>query len=130
MTEATHSTHKHGSIYLCAPVNALVEGIYEEKIPFADLKKHGDFGLGTFDDLDGEMVMIDGQIFQINAQGRVQHVPDDALTPFACVTFYEPFSHDVLERETTYPQFLAWWTRCCLRRTCFMPSALRALLVT
>ena len=55
------------SVYLCAPINALVEGIYEEKIPFSEVKKHGDFGLGTFDHLDGEMIMLDGQIFQILA---------------------------------------------------------------
>jgi hypothetical protein len=32
-------------------VKALVEGIYEQKIPFTEVKKHGDFGLGTFDTL-------------------------------------------------------------------------------
>lgn len=100
--------HRDNTIYLCAPVNALVEGLYEEKIPFTEIKGHGDFGLGTFDDLDGEMVMLDGQIFQINSAGRVQRVPDHALTPFACVTFYKPFSRDILERELTYPQFLDW----------------------
>lgn len=39
------------SIYLCAPVNALVEGLYEEKVPLREIKRHGDFGLGTFDNL-------------------------------------------------------------------------------
>lgn len=106
----TQTNHHHSKIYLCAPINALVEGIYEQKIPFTEIKQHGDFGLGTFDDLDGEMVLLDGNIFQINAQGRVARVPDQALTPFACVTFYKPFSHDVLEREVTYPQFLEWLT--------------------
>jgi acetolactate decarboxylase len=106
MTQSNDSAHH--SIYLCAPVNALVEGIYEEKIPFAEIKQHGDFGLGTFDDLDGEMVMLDGQIFQITAAGRVNRIADDALTPFACVTFYRPISHDTLNRELTYPQFLDW----------------------
>ncbi len=43
-------------IYFCAPVNALVEGIYQQRIPFTEIKQHGDFGLGTFDHLDGEMV--------------------------------------------------------------------------
>ena len=57
-----------GRVYLCAPVNALVEGIYEEKIPFSEIKKYGDFGLGTFDHLDGEMIMLDGRIFQIPEQ--------------------------------------------------------------
>lgn len=96
------------SVYLCAPVNALVEGIYEEKIPFSEVKKHGDFGLGTFDHLDGEMIMLDDQIFQIRADGRVQKVGDDALTPFACVTFFKPEKHAVLDGESDYEDFLVW----------------------
>jgi acetolactate decarboxylase len=97
-----------GRIYLCAPVNALVEGIYEEKIPFTQVKQHGDFGLGTFDDLDGEMVMLDGQIYRITAEGRVHQVDEQALTPFACVTFYHPFSHDELDTELSYTAFQKW----------------------
>ncbi len=95
-------------IYLCAPVNALVEGIYEQKIPFAQIKQHGDFGLGTFDSLDGEMVMLDGQIYQITDEGRVHPIGEHALTPFACVTFYRPLSHDDLKNEITYPEFQEW----------------------
>src|SRR5207253_6627904 len=79
-----------------------------QKIPFTEVKKHGDFGLGTFDHLDGEMVMLDGQIYQITSDGRVSAVDERALTPFACVTFYAPLSHDVLEREMTYGAFLEW----------------------
>ncbi len=95
-------------IYLCSPVNALVEGIYEEKIPFTEIKKHGDFGIGTFDSLDGEMVMLDGRIFQITSDGRVSETEDTALTPFACVTFYEPASHDELDQRQSYNEFLNW----------------------
>ena len=98
-------------LYLCAPVNALVEGIYEQKIPLARIKEHGDFGLGTFDNLDGEMVMLDGQTYQITADGRVGLVDHRALTPYACVTFYRPLSHDALEREMDYADFLAWLRR-------------------
>jgi acetolactate decarboxylase len=97
-----------GRVYLCAPVNALVEGIYEEKIPFTQIKQHGDFGLGTFDDLDGEMVMLDGQIYRITAEGRVQQVDERALTPFACVTFYSPSSHDELNTELSHADFQEW----------------------
>ncbi|MFH0845727.1 MAG: acetolactate decarboxylase, partial [Pseudomonadota bacterium] len=69
---------KKSRVYLCAPVNAFVEGIYEQKIPFTEVKKHGDFGLGTFDNLDGEMVMVDGKIYQINSDGRVNRVEEQA----------------------------------------------------
>ncbi|MGW8319846.1 MAG: acetolactate decarboxylase, partial [Candidatus Promineifilaceae bacterium] len=95
-------------VYLCAPVNALVEGIYVERIPFTEVRRHGDFGLGTFDHLDGEMIMLDDQIFQILADGRVQQVDDDALTPFACVTFFKPEKHAVLDGGRGYEDFLAW----------------------
>jgi alpha-acetolactate decarboxylase len=79
-----------------------VEGIYEEKIPFTQIKEHGDFGLGTFDHLDGEMVMIEGQIYQISADGHVNPVEEQALTPFSCVTFYRPASHEEMEGEMSY----------------------------
>jgi acetolactate decarboxylase len=93
-------------IYLSAPVNAIVEGIYEEHVPFSEIKRHGDFGLGTFDLLDGEMVMLDGRIWQVTADGRVREVGDDALTPFACVTFYRPEQHVALDEELGYDEFL------------------------
>ncbi|HEX9022780.1 MAG TPA: acetolactate decarboxylase [Geobacteraceae bacterium] len=105
MTEQLPNTNR---VYLCAPVNALVEGIYEQKIPFTQIKRHGDFGLGTFDSLDGEMVMLDGEIYQITDKGRVHLIDEQALTPFACVTFYRPLSHDDLHDETTYGEFLEW----------------------
>ncbi len=95
-------------IYLCAPVNALVEGLYEEKIPFTEIKKHGDFGIGTFDSLDGEMVMLDGRIFQMSSDGRVHEMDDASLTPFACVTFYRAASHDELDQKLSYEEFLKW----------------------
>ncbi len=95
-------------IYLCAPVNALVEGVYQERIPYSEIKKHGNFGLGTFDDLDGEMVMLDGNIYQITGEGRVHQREDTALTPFACVTFYQPATHDELLDEAPHENFLAW----------------------
>jgi acetolactate decarboxylase len=99
------------SIYLCAPVNALVEGIFEENVPFTEIRKHGDFGLGTFNDLDGEMVMLDGRIYQITSEGHVTVIDDNTLTPFACVTFYNPVSHDEIAHELTYEAFLEWLYR-------------------
>lgn len=96
-------------IYLCAPVNALVEGIYEENVSLVEIKKHGDFGLGTFNDLDGEMVLIDGQVYQITADGSVYEVVDDqTLSPFACVTHYSPVSHDDILAEMTFERFSDW----------------------
>ena len=104
-------TRNTNRVYLCAPINALVEGIYEEKIPLSQIKQHGDFGLGTFDSLDGEMAMLDGRIYQISATGEVHVVDEQACTPFACVTFYRPVSQDRLDENMPYADFLAWLER-------------------
>ncbi len=96
-------------IYLCAPVNALVEGIYEQNIPFSELKKHGDFGLGTFNDLDGEMVMMDGLIYRVSSDGKVNQITDEtACTPFSCVTFFQPATEETLNQELSHEEFMNW----------------------
>lgn len=103
-----NDNNSHSStIYLSSPINALVEGIFEENITFSEVKQHGNFGLGTFNDLDGEMVMLDGITYQINSKGRVRVVGDEALTPFACVTFYRPVSHEEIHEEMEYGSFVA-----------------------
>ncbi len=89
--------HRHGlenAVYLSTPINALVEGFYEERTTMGDVKTHGDFGLGTFNHLDGEMVLLDGMAYQIRADGTVAAVRDDEYTPFACVTFFRPDTWD------------------------------------
>lgn len=111
MNNIETSIHTEGRVYLCAPVNALVEGIYEENIPLYDIKRHGNFGLGTFNDLDGEMVMLDGRVYQIDSDGRVSAIADDQMTPFACVTTFRPSIFAHIEGEMEYSAFLQWLSR-------------------
>jgi acetolactate decarboxylase len=105
-------TSRHGlsktnsTVYLSSPVNALVHGLYEENVHFSDVKKHGDFGLGTFDDLDGEMVMLDGHIYQIGSDGHVSEVHEDNHTPFATVTFFKPTIHADFHCELNHTEFV------------------------
>mgnify|MGYP002266951648 CR=1 FL=1 len=52
--------------------------------------------------------MLDGNVYQITAEGKVVVIGDDVLTPFACVTFYKPLSHDEITSEMNYDDFLAF----------------------
>jgi len=106
MKSRPKSAPKGSALYMCAPVNALVEGLYEQKVPLREIKRHGDFGLGTFDDLDGEMILLDGRVYQVNSAGRVAVVDDAGMTPFACVTFYRPISHEDVAQAMDYQAFL------------------------
>ncbi len=65
---------------------ALVEGIHQGAVRVSRLLRYGDFGLGTFADLDGEMVVLDGVCYQISSTGTVAPVEGERLIPYAVVT--------------------------------------------
>src|SRR5271167_2329824 len=80
----------HHTLYQVSTATALVEGIYQGAVRVGTLREHGDLGLGTFEDLDGEMVVVDGQFFQVRSDGSVRECGDDVLSPFAAVTRFAP----------------------------------------
>jgi acetolactate decarboxylase len=92
-------TSRSNAVHLPAPINALVEGFYVANTTIAKIKQHGDFGLGTFNFLDGEMVLLDGNVYQIRSDGNVYRVNDDEKSPFACVTFFSPDTFEDLENS-------------------------------
>jgi acetolactate decarboxylase len=73
-------------MYQISTSTALVEGVYSGSLSSRALLKEGDFGLGTFEGLDGEMIVLDGEIYQV--AGRVQRRTDDFPVPFASVTHF------------------------------------------
>ncbi|MDZ4877619.1 MAG: Alpha-acetolactate decarboxylase [Chroococcidiopsis cubana SAG 39.79] len=69
-------------------LGALNLGVYEGAATFAQLKQHGDFGLGTVDGLDGELVGLDGKFYYVKTDGVAYPVADQVKTPFATVAFF------------------------------------------
>ena len=80
----------HHALFQTSTIEALLSGSYEGDVSFAELAARGDFGLGTFDALDGEMIGLDGVFYQVKADGRAYEVDERTKTPFAVVTFFEP----------------------------------------
>jgi acetolactate decarboxylase len=80
----------HSTLYQVSTSSALVEGVYRGAVTVKTLREHGDHGLGTFDQLDGEMIVVDGRFFQVRSDGSVRECEDDALTPFAVITHFVP----------------------------------------
>ena len=76
-------------------INALMTGVFDADVPCTTLLASGDFGIGTFDRLDGEMVVLDGVVYQVKADGRVCQADPAAKTPFATVC---KFSKDTGDR--------------------------------
>lgn len=76
-------------------IDALLAGLYDGRMTIEQLKFQGDFGLGTLNGLDGELVILDGQAYHASAGGRVDVPADSARVPFAVVSF---FSEDASAR--------------------------------
>jgi acetolactate decarboxylase len=51
------------------------------------IDSHGDTGLGTYEDFNGEMILVDGKCYRANANGVVEHVPGDTGVSFCAVTY-------------------------------------------
>jgi|WetSurMetagenome_2_1015567.scaffolds.fasta_scaffold32406_2 acetolactate decarboxylase len=85
-----HASHGGEVLYQYSIIGALMAGVYDGQLTAGELKKQGNLGLGTFNALDGEMVVIDGKVYQVTVDGKVIQAPDNAKIPFAAVTFFTP----------------------------------------
>lgn len=94
--ENPQSVPDQDTLFQISTLSSLSEGVYDGEMSFAALKEHGDFGLGTFNALDGEMIEIDGQVYQVKADGVAYPVADDMNSPFAVVTFFDVDETDTL----------------------------------
>ena len=59
------------TVFQISTSGALVAGVYDREVSVQTILEHGNFGLGTFANLDGEMVVVDGHVYQVQGSGRV-----------------------------------------------------------
>jgi acetolactate decarboxylase len=85
-------------------IDTILNGVYDGVMTYGALKEYGDFGTGTFEGLDGEMVGFDGEFYQVKADGVAYPVSDSLETPFACVTFFDVDHEEQLPRGMDYEQ--------------------------
>jgi len=109
--EVQGSEHPHHALFQTSTIDALLSGNYEGDVSFAELRLRGDFGLGTFDALDGEMVALDGAFYQVKADGVAYKVDERLKTPFAVVTFFEPELHRSLSGPMAYADLCTYLDR-------------------
>jgi acetolactate decarboxylase len=78
------------TLFQVSTAGALVAGRYGGAVSTAVILQHGDFGLGTFAALEGEMIVIDGRVYRAKGDGDLLEADLDALAPFAVVTRFVP----------------------------------------
>ena len=81
-------------------INMLTAGLLDGWVSIGEVVSSGEIGLGTFAGLDGEMVMLDGQVYRIGTDGSPRRVDSGTTTPFAVVgTFESPEIHEIENRD-------------------------------
>lgn len=85
------STERTGAITQVSTLDAIVAGAYDGKMKCGELTTFGDMGIGTFHALDGEMVLLNGKVYQVKDDGKVCRPDGEMRTPFAAVV---PFRAD------------------------------------
>jgi acetolactate decarboxylase len=90
------------TLFQVSTSGALVQGIYERAVSSSVLLNYGDFGLGTFVNLDGEMVVLDGVVYQVRSDGRVIKITAEVGTPFAVVVHFNADRDEVLQDAPSF----------------------------
>ncbi|MFO1242783.1 MAG: acetolactate decarboxylase [Rickettsiales bacterium] len=85
-----------------AVISSLVAGVYDSDATFDWVKKNGDFGIGTFNGVDGEMLAFDGHFYQIKSDGKAYEVNDAQHSPFFTLTSFVPDKKEKLPSGLTY----------------------------
>ena len=84
-----------------ALLQSLALGNFEGSITVKDWKKFGDTGIGTFDGLNGELIALDGVIYQGDQNCRAKIMRPTDTIPFSNITFFDKdFSINVNNLET------------------------------
>jgi len=92
------------TLFQVSTIDALMQGVFDGFYSFNDLMAQGDFGIGTFDALDGEMIALDGEYYQVKSDGEVYPVPGHMMSPFAAVTHFEVDQTAALENASNFTE--------------------------
>jgi len=79
-----------GNLFSAGYAAGFIGGLYDAYYPYKKLKQQGDFGLGAPAKLDGELLMLNGKLYQTQATGKTTLMRDTGKTPYAVVCFFHP----------------------------------------
>lgn len=90
------------TVFQVSTIDALLAGVYDGSVTCRALLDHGDLGIGTFDGLDGEMIVLGGAVYQVRADGKVYRPDLSVKTPFATVCRFQAAGSVRIEPGTDY----------------------------
>lgn len=93
-------------IFHYSVLKAIDNGVLEGSMTVGELMKHGDLSIGTFNSLDGEMIMVDHEIYRITPDGQIVKPGNEMNVPYSITTFFKPDDTLQMDGEITYPSLI------------------------
>ncbi len=87
-------------------MSALLAGVYDGPTPLREVLRHGDLGLGTFNGLDGELILVDGVCYRMRSDGSIDLPSPDERTPFAVVTRFAASASSSVDQAMSREQVI------------------------
>lgn len=85
---ATHASAHNDFMYQYSIIDALLAGAFDGDLTIGELRKKGDFGIGTFNRVDGELLMDKGICYRTKYDGTVEVVADADSTSAAFIKYF------------------------------------------
>jgi len=89
------------ALYVYSTIDALLAGAYDGDLTVQQLATKGDFGLGTYNRLHGEMVLLGGTFWHVKADGTVSKADPNERVPLAYVVPFQPASSYAVEASSS-----------------------------
>ncbi|NSL85962.1 acetolactate decarboxylase [Chitinophaga sp. Mgbs1] len=85
---AQRTEQRSGTLFQAGVASAFIGGLYDACYSYKELRRHGDFGLGAPDKLDGELVILDGKFYETRSSGKTFPAADTGSTSLAFINFF------------------------------------------
>ncbi len=97
---------RQNTVYQIATTHSLLSKIYNSNITCDTLLRYGDFGAGLFNELDGEMIILDDKLYQFKTNGiAYTPEPEEIKTPFATVCKFHADKTIDIKEHIIYSDF-------------------------
>lgn len=105
-TQDSNSRYE-SKLFQYSTINAVLQGQYEGNMTLKEVNQHGDMGLGTINNLDGELIQFENKFYQVDSTGKLRQLDEKTKTPFVVTTKFEAQETVELNNVTNFDDFSA-----------------------
>jgi len=107
-TENTHSAQavnvSNDTVFQVSTLSALEHGVFYPVTTVGEMKKHGNLGVGAFEHMDGELLLIDGKAYNGLYSGKVVLMDDNAPITYGAVSFFKANNTVTVKNINSYTE--------------------------